>query len=143
MKKRIRIEDVAKKAGISTATVSRYINQSAFVSPKNAERIRAVIEDLNYVPHAAAQILASKRTMTIGLVFPSLTSAFFSSLLRGIEIRASKDDFTLFIHLKSFPKRPGQGEYSVSTIRMALLSFPIRWMTRNSSEWLTLVFQLF
>jgi LacI family transcriptional regulator len=156
MKKRIRIEDVAKKAGISTATVSRYINQSAFVSPKNAERIRAVIEDLNYVPHAAAQILASKRTMTIGLVFPSLTSAFFSSLLRGIEIRASKDDFTLLIHSSEIVSKETRtrrvlGEHNTDgiivfsdslddeeLIRMANIGFPVVLIHRSSPTFLNI-----
>ena len=98
MKKRIRIEDVAKKAKLSTATVSRYINGTGSVSKEKAERIQTVIDKLHYVPHTAAQILASRRTMTIGLIFPSIISTFFGSLLRGIETRARKDSFNILIH---------------------------------------------
>lgn len=105
MKPRIRIEDVAKKAGLSTATVSRYINNSASVSEKNSKIIRAIIEDLNYVPNVAAQILASNKTMTLGLVFPSLTSSFFGALLRGIETRACKEGYSLLIHSTDIPSK--------------------------------------
>ncbi|MHC1740107.1 MAG: LacI family DNA-binding transcriptional regulator [Anaerolineaceae bacterium] len=156
MKKRIRIEDVAKKAGLSTATVSRYINQSAAVSDKNAQIIRSVIEDLNYVPNVAAQILASQRTMTIGLVFPSLASSFFSSLLRGIETRASKDDFALLIHSTEIPSKGTKtrrvlGEQNTDGIivfsdsldeeelkRLADIGFPVVLIYRSSPTFLNL-----
>ena len=156
MRKRIRIEDVAKKAGLSTATVSRYINQSAAVSQENAEKIQAVIDDLNYVPHAAAQILASQKTMTIGLIFPSLTSTFFGALLRGIETRARKDDFTLLIHSaeiisKKTKKRRVLGEHNTDGIivfsdsmddeeltRLADLNFPVVLMHRSSPTFLNI-----
>jgi len=156
LKKRIRIEDVAIKAGISTATVSRYINQSASVSEKSAQKIRSVIEDLHYVPNVAAQVLASQKTMTIGLVFPSLTSSFFSSLLRGIETRARKDDFALLIHSteitsKSTKSRRVLGEHNTDgiivfsdslddaeLIRLADLGFPVVLIYRSSPTFLNI-----
>lgn len=98
MKKRTRIEDVAKAANLSTATVSRYINNTSPVSEANSEKIQKAIDDLNYVPHSAAQILARQKTMTIGLVFPSLQSTFFNSLIRGIETRARQDGYSILIH---------------------------------------------
>lgn len=156
MKTRVRIEDVAKRAGISTATVSRYINRSDYVSSQNAERIRAAIEDLNYVPHAAAQTLARQRTMTLGLFFPSLTSAYFSSLLRGVEIRANQDNYTLLIHsseivTKETRKRRALGEHNTDgiivfsdslddeeLIRLVNRNFPVVLMHRSSPSFLNI-----
>jgi LacI family transcriptional regulator len=156
LKKRVRIEDVARKSGLSTATVSRYINSSAAVSEKNSKKIRSVIEDLNYVPNVAAQILASQKTMTLGLVFPSLTSSFFSSLLRGIETRARKDDFTLLIHSTEIPSRGTKtrrviGEHNTDGIivfsdslddeelkRLADIGFPVVLIFRSSPTFLNL-----
>jgi LacI family transcriptional regulator len=156
LKKRIRIEDVARKAGISSATVSRYINQSGFVSEKNAQNIRAVIEDLKYVPNVAAQILASQKTMTLGLVFPSLSSTFFSPLLHGIETRAQKDDYNLLIHSievlsKGTKSRRVIGEQNTDGIigfsdslndeelvRLADIGFPVVLMFRSSPTFLNI-----
>jgi DNA-binding LacI/PurR family transcriptional regulator len=98
MNKKPTIDDVANFCGLSTATVSRYINGTAQVSAKNASKIQAAIDELHYVPHTAAQILASQKTNTIGLIFSSLSGVFFGPLLRGIETRARQDNYSLLVH---------------------------------------------
>lgn len=92
------IADVAKKAGVSIATVSRVLNGTAPVIDETAERIRAAIAELNYAPRPAARVLAGRRTDTIGLALPDISGAFFSPMLRGIEAGAHEADFDLLIH---------------------------------------------
>jgi DNA-binding LacI/PurR family transcriptional regulator len=92
------ISDVARRAGVSIATVSRVINGTALVVPETEERIRTAIDDLHYVPRAAARGLASRRTDTLGLLLPEIGGAFFPPLLRGIEAEARAAGFDLLIH---------------------------------------------
>lgn len=95
------IADVARRANVSIATVSRVLNGSAPVIPETAERIRSAIEELHFVPRAAARGLASRRTDTLGLLLPEIGEAFFSALLRGIEAEARLAGFDLLIHATS------------------------------------------
>ena len=95
------IADVALRAGVSIATVSRVLNGTARVVPETAERIRAAIDELHYVPRTAARMLASRRTDTLGLLLPEIGGAFFSPLLRGIEAEARAAGFDLLIHATS------------------------------------------
>jgi LacI family transcriptional regulator len=82
----ITIRDVAKQAGVSVATVSRYINQKVPVSPGVADRLREVMETLKYVPHATARNLATNKTNAVGLLLTyRIYGDFFASLLYGVE----------------------------------------------------------
>lgn len=99
------IADVAQKAGVSIATVSRVINGVTPVSAKTAERVHAAIHELSFVPHSAARMLASRRTNTIGLLLPEISGAFFSPMLRGIEAAAREAGFNLLIHTTDEPHR--------------------------------------
>jgi LacI family transcriptional regulator len=100
--KRPTIEDVAQLAGLSIATVSRYMNGTAFVSEENAKKIQGAIEQLNYVPHAAAQVLARQSTKTIGLLIPLLSGDFFAPMVQGIETRSVEDGYSLLVHSTEF-----------------------------------------
>lgn len=93
----ITIRDVARHAGVSVATVSRYINQNAPVSPEVAARLQGVMERLNYTPHASARKLATQKTQTIGLVLDDISGDFFAPLLNGIEATTSQHGFDLLI----------------------------------------------
>ena len=95
------IADVALRAGVSIATVSRVLNGTTPVVPETADRIRTAIDELHYVPRTAARILASRRTDTLGLLLPEIGEAFFSALLRGIEAEARLAGFDLLIHATS------------------------------------------
>jgi DNA-binding LacI/PurR family transcriptional regulator len=95
---RVTIADVARRAGVSIATVSRVINGTAPVAEGTAARVRAAIAALNYVPRAAARSLASRRTDTLGLLLPKISGYFFPPLLRGIEAGARENGFGLLIH---------------------------------------------
>jgi DNA-binding LacI/PurR family transcriptional regulator len=92
------IDDVAREAGVSTATVSRVINQSVPVAPQTVERVQAAIEVLNYQPQAAARILASRKTNTLGLLLPGIGNYFFFPMILGIENGARERGYSLLIH---------------------------------------------
>ena len=107
------IADVAKRAGVSIATVSRVINGNTPVVASTAERVQAAIKELNFVPRSAARVLASRRTNTIGLLLPEIGGWFFPSVLRGIESAARQAGFDLLIHTVDV-------EYPLKTSRRAL-----------------------
>ena len=79
------IRDVARRAGVSTMTVSRVINDSGYTSAETRARVERAIADLGYVPNAVARHLRSKRTKTIALVLSDITNPFFTTLARGVE----------------------------------------------------------
>ena len=81
----VTIRQVAQKAGVSVATVSRYLNHNAPISAEVAGRLDKVMTELRYVPHAAARHLASKKTRVIGLLLTNMNNDFFAPLLNGIE----------------------------------------------------------
>jgi LacI family transcriptional regulator len=94
----VTIRDVAKQAGVSIATVSRYINQTATVSPQVASRLDEVMETLKYVPHSTARNLATQKTNAIGLLLIyNIYGDFFAPMLRGIEDVVAEAGFNLLI----------------------------------------------
>jgi LacI family transcriptional regulator len=93
----VTIRDVARKAGVSVATVSRYINRNATVSPEVSERLRKVMTELKYVPHAAARHLASRKTRVVGLLLNNLQNEFFVPLLNGVEAVVRRMGYNLII----------------------------------------------
>lgn len=93
----ITIRDIAREAGVSVATVSRYLNQNAFVSPDLSERIQEVMDQLDYIPQATARQLAMRKKNTIGLLVPNMHNNFFAALLAGIEGEVSQHNFNLLV----------------------------------------------
>jgi DNA-binding LacI/PurR family transcriptional regulator len=92
------IQDVARHAGVSIATVSRVLNGTAPVIPSTAARVQQAIRELQYVPRTAARVLARRRTDTIGLLLPEISGAFFSPMLRGIEAGVRESGYALLIY---------------------------------------------
>jgi LacI family transcriptional regulator len=103
------IADVARQAGVSTATVSRVINQTAPVAPETADRVQSAITSLNYRPQAAARGLASQKTNTIGLLLTEISGDFFSPMLRGIEAETRENGFSLLIYTTGGGQAAGSG----------------------------------
>ena len=100
----ITIRDVARQAGVSVATVSRYINRSGPVSDEVAARLELVMAELNYVPHATARSLATHKTHTIGVLFTYMHGDFFAPLLSGMETEVSEAGFDLLISSTHHPQ---------------------------------------
>jgi LacI family transcriptional regulator len=90
------IRDVAERAGVSTMTVSRVINNSGYISQDARERVEAAIAELGYVPNTLARSLRFKQTKTLALVITDITNPFFTTIARGVEDAASKQGFSVF-----------------------------------------------
>lgn len=84
------IMDVAKRANVSKATVSRVLNDQGGYSEKTKKKVLEVIQELGYQPSAIARGLTNKRTHTIGVLVPNLTSSLVTEFLNGIEAVAHK-----------------------------------------------------
>jgi DNA-binding LacI/PurR family transcriptional regulator len=82
------IKEVAKKARVSTATVSRTINDSTKVKPATAARVRKAIEELNFFPNTHARTLVSGRSRILGLIISDITNPFFPDLVKSFEDQA-------------------------------------------------------
>lgn len=89
------ISDVAKRAGVSSMTVSRVINNSGYTSPDTRARVERAIAELGYVPNALARGLRFKQTKTIALIVTDITNPFFTTLARGVEDTANLAGFTV------------------------------------------------
>jgi LacI family transcriptional regulator len=83
-RKRITSKDVAKRAGVSRATVSYVINKTRPVSDELVKRVEAAIRELNYQPSAVAQSLRDRRTHRIGLVTSNATSPFWAQVIKAV-----------------------------------------------------------
>jgi len=91
------LDDVARYAKVSTATVSRFINKTAAVSERNRQKIEEAIKALNYVPHAAARALASNRSRMIGVIVPSLNDNLFSNFLDSFQNLVTSEGYTIVV----------------------------------------------
>ncbi|RXI98572.1 catabolite control protein A [Anaerobacillus alkaliphilus] len=91
------IYDVAREAGVSMATVSRVVNGNPNVKPTTRKKVLEAIEKLGYRPNAVARGLASKRTTTVGVIIPDISSIFFAELARGIEDIATMYKYNIIL----------------------------------------------
>ncbi len=89
------IYDVAKKAGVSSMTVSRVINGKRDVKPETREKVLKAIEEIGYVPNSLARSFVLQKTKTIGLVITDITNPFFTTLARGVEDTAMNNQFSV------------------------------------------------
>lgn len=89
------IYDVAKKAGVSSATVSRVLNNLPNVKPETRERVMAAIRELNYEVNLLASALMTKQTRTVGLIVPDISNPFFAEIARGVEETAVDRGFNI------------------------------------------------
>jgi LacI family transcriptional regulator len=94
---RIGIADVAVKAGVSHATVSRVMNGNFTVDPEIAARVRAAAVELKYQPNPVGRSLALGKTDTIGIVVPDLANPTFQAILRGLSRAAAQDGYRVLI----------------------------------------------
>ena len=78
------IYDIAERAGVSMATVSRVINRMPHVSEKSRERVEQAIRELHYVPNAYARSLSNSKSNIIGVIVPEITNPFFGEIIHGI-----------------------------------------------------------
>lgn len=91
----VTIYDVAKKAGVSIATVSRVVNNNYPVKKETREKIEKVIKELNYKPNEIARSLILKTTSNIGIVVPGITNPFFPTIGEEIHRTLKKEGFII------------------------------------------------
>ncbi len=92
-----KIEDVARRAGVSTATVSRALSLPDMVRPETRDRVLAAVRELGYLPNAAARNLRSGTTMMVLVVLPKLAHVFFGEVVRGIEHELAAEGYGLIV----------------------------------------------
>jgi LacI family transcriptional regulator len=91
------VHDVARRAGVSTSTVSHVVNNTRFVSDELRERVLTAMRELDYTPNAAARMLILKRSHTIGLIVSDIRNPFFASVARGVEDVAQEQGYTVVL----------------------------------------------
>jgi LacI family fructose operon transcriptional repressor len=91
------IKDVARAAGVSTATVSRVLANKAFIRPETRERVLRAVAELKYRPNLLARSLRSQRRARIGLVFSDIRNPFFAGLSRAVEDAAYEKGCSILI----------------------------------------------
>lgn len=91
------IKDVAKRAGVSVATVSRVLNEKGYVHEDTRRRIHDAIQQLDYKPNEVARSLYKKKSRLIGLLLPDIRNPFFPELARGVEDEMQEHGLRLII----------------------------------------------
>src|SRR3982751_5666308 len=93
----MRIKDIAREAGVSTATVSHVINKTKYVSDLTRERVEHAIAKFNYHPNAHAQMLALGRSKMIGLLVSDIANPFFPEIIKSIEAAVFASGYHLIL----------------------------------------------
>src|SRR3954453_18633398 len=108
------MNDVARAASVSIATVSHVIKGTRFVRAERVERVQAAMRELGYTPDATARSLRVGRTETLGLVVPDNSNPFFAALARWIEEAGFEAGYTTV--LANSNERPDREHRYVSTL---------------------------
>lgn len=96
------LNDVAKAAGVSTATVSRCLNSPEQVVEKTRLRVLKAVEDLGYTPNFAARVMAAKRSFTIGAIIPTMDNAIFARGLQAFQDELRAHGYTLLVSSSAY-----------------------------------------
>lgn len=93
----VTINDIAKAAGVSRATVSRVLNDSGYVKDETRQKILKAIKELNYTPSAIARSLSTSKTNTIGVIVPEINNPFFGEIIKGISQIADEHNLNIIL----------------------------------------------
>jgi len=96
------LDDVAKHAGVSPATVSRSLNTPNLVSANTRDRVQKAVDQLGYTPHFGARYLAAKRTRTIAAIIPTMENAIFAKGLQAFQEQLHVHGYTLLVSSSSY-----------------------------------------
>lgn len=100
-----KMADVARRAGVSLATVSRVLNQTKFVDPDLEERVLEAIRELDYEPDQHARWLSSKRSNVVGLVIPDMEDSNLSAFLHACSVTLGEAGYNLMVALSDGDKK--------------------------------------
>lgn len=114
----VSINDVADRASVSIATVSRVLNDPAKVAPATAERVQAAIAELGYRPNLFAKGLVTRRSRVIGISMPDLHGEFYSALMRAADDHAYELGYHLLVTSNAHGNRdrPAGGGFALDLI---------------------------
>ncbi len=94
----VTMKDIAEKAGVSSATVSKILNGvDQHISERTRQRVLKIVEDMGYVPNNAARSLKTKSSRLIGFILPDIANPFFPEIVRGVEDTARSYNYALVI----------------------------------------------
>ncbi|MEM8958947.1 MAG: LacI family DNA-binding transcriptional regulator [Pseudomonadota bacterium] len=110
------LEDVARRARVSTATVSRCLNTPDLVVERTRKRVLEAVRELGYSPNFNARALAAKRTNTIGAIIPTMENAIFARGLQAFQEELGRHGFTLLVASSSY--RADLEEEQIRTLLM-------------------------
>jgi LacI family transcriptional regulator len=130
----VTIKQVAEKAGVSTATISRVLTGRGYVSPERRQIVLEAVKELNYQPDRAARNLRRGASQIIGIVISDLQNPFFTSLIRGIEQTIEEDNFTLL--LSNTDEDPRRENMQLRTLQAERVSGIVIAPCRPESEML-------
>lgn len=108
------IKDVASRAGVSVATVSRVLNDHPAVRPGTRTRVLEAVAELGYRPNAVARSLRTDQTRTLGLVISDVLNPFFTELARSVEDEARALGYSVIIG--NADERPEQQDHHIRTL---------------------------
>jgi DNA-binding LacI/PurR family transcriptional regulator len=91
------IYDVARRAGVSTATVSRVLSRPHVVAPETRQKVLTAVDSLGFTPNVAAKNLRTFRTAKLLVPVPDLSNPFFSLILQGIEDSAQREGYAVLV----------------------------------------------
>nr|WP_184359213.1 LacI family DNA-binding transcriptional regulator [Rhizobium sp. BK602] len=104
---RVKLQEVAQKANVSTATVSRAFNEPSKVSEEVRQRVFEAAHALNWIPNAAGRALASRKTQIAGAIIPTLDNEIFANQISGMQSVFSKHGFTLLLGCSNYDPQEG------------------------------------
>lgn len=131
MRRSVSIQDIARAAGVSHATVSRALRDSPLISAEVRARIQQLAQEMGYTPNAVAQSLKEQRSNTIGLVVTSIADPFYGRVTRGVDEVARQAGIDVFLGvsyndaqqelavIESFHRRRVDGIITVSSRLLA------------------------
>lgn len=96
------LEKVATRAGVSTATVSRVLNNAVAVRPETRERVLEAVRELNYYPNVHAKALAGARSRTLGMIVSNLKNPFFLDIFGSLEAIADQHGYEVLVESTNY-----------------------------------------
>ena len=104
----VKLDDVAKLAGVSKGTASRVLNNRGYISQQTRERIEAAVKELNYYPNENARNLLKRRSGMIGVVVPTITYPYYSEMISFLEKFLKASGYKILLCNTSFSSGASQ-----------------------------------
>lgn len=134
-----RMRDVAKRAGVSTMTVSRVLKEPGKVSEEMRERVLSAVKEIGYLPNHLASSLSSNRSTTVGLIVPSIDNSIYTQTVKGLSDVMRQSGFQLMIAESGYD--PREEEELVAAFLAHRVSGLVLHSTEHTPEAVTMIRQ--